>query len=89
MLLLPRPLPDGGAFAGLTAVKTGRAVVVPDPDALVRVGPRLAEGAAWLAWRAMGHAPARAPRAAHWTQPDPTRAEATAMAFARYRPLGV
>jgi xylulokinase len=48
-----------------------------------------AEGAAWLAWRAVGHAPTRAPRAADWTEPDPAHAEAMAEAFGRYRPLGL
>jgi xylulokinase len=48
-----------------------------------------AEGAAWLAWRAVGHAPERAPRAADWTEPDPAHAEAMAVAFERYRPLGL
>ncbi|MBW6457109.1 MAG: hypothetical protein K0A98_14610, partial [Trueperaceae bacterium] len=48
-----------------------------------------AEGAAWLAWSAMGHAPARTPRASRWVEPDAARAEATAEAFARYRPLGL
>lgn len=48
-----------------------------------------AEGAAWLAWRALGHAPARAPRASGWTLPDPARAAATEEAFERYRVLGL
>ncbi len=48
-----------------------------------------AEGAAWLAWRAVGHAPERAPSAAAWTEPNPDHSEATAAAYERYRPLGL
>ncbi len=48
-----------------------------------------AEGAAWLAWRGLGHDPVREPRVARWTEPDPDRAEATAAAYERYRPLGL
>ena len=48
-----------------------------------------AEGAAWLAWRALGHAPERAPRAGVWLEPDPARREATEAAYARYRRLGL
>jgi xylulokinase len=48
-----------------------------------------AEGAAWLAWRAVGHAPERAPRAAAWTEPNADHAEATAAAYGRYRMLGL
>ena len=48
-----------------------------------------AEGAAWLAWRGLGHAPQRAPRAAMWLEPDPITADGTAEALARYRVLGL
>src|SRR5690606_20321873 len=48
-----------------------------------------AEGAAWLAWRGLGHAPQRAPRAARWLEPDPITADGTAEALARYRVLGL
>jgi len=48
-----------------------------------------AEGAAWLAWRALGHRPDRAPRATGWIEPEPSRAAATEAAFARYAPLGL
>ncbi|MFN2321328.1 MAG: xylulokinase [Trueperaceae bacterium] len=48
-----------------------------------------AEGAAWLAWRASGHAPDRAPRAGSWTEPAPERREATQAAYARYQRLGL
>ena len=74
-----------GIVADALAAPVGRPTG-PDGE-VAEVGA--AEGAAWLAWRAMGHAPARAPRAAHWIEPDPSRAEATAAAFTRYRPLGI
>ncbi len=48
-----------------------------------------AEGAAWLAWRSLGHDPVRRPRAARWLEPDPDRVDATAAAYGRYRPLGL
>jgi xylulokinase len=48
-----------------------------------------AEGAAWLAWRASGHAPERAPRAGSWIEPAPERRDATRAAYARYRRLGL
>jgi xylulokinase len=48
-----------------------------------------AEGAAWLGWRALGHAPAREPRAEAWFEPDPSHAAAVADAYARYLSLGV
>ena len=74
-----------GIVADALSSPVGRPV---GPDgAVAEVGA--AEGAAWLAWRAMDHAPARAPRAARWVEPDPARTEATAAAFARYRPLGI
>lgn len=47
-----------------------------------------AEGAGWLAWRALGHAPERAPRAGAWFEPAAERRAATAEAYARYRDLG-
>jgi xylulokinase len=48
-----------------------------------------AEGAAWLAWRALGHAPDRAPNAERWIAPTPERLEATRAAYARYVTLGL
>jgi len=48
-----------------------------------------AEGAAWLAWRSVGHAPTRTPRAADWLEPNPDHVDAMASAYARYRPLGL
>lgn len=48
-----------------------------------------ADGAAWLAWRAAGHAPERAPRAGSWTTPAPERQLATRAAYDRYRRLGL
>jgi xylulokinase len=48
-----------------------------------------AEGAAWLAWRALGHAPDRAPSAERWIDPAPERLEATRAAYARYVTLGL
>lgn len=59
---------------------------VDDEGRALEVGA--AEGAAWLAWRGIGHAPDRAPRADVWFAPDPARAEATAEALARYRAAG-
>lgn len=47
-----------------------------------------AEGAAWLAWRALGHAPDREPRAAAWFEPDPAEAGPLEEAYARYQALG-
>jgi xylulokinase len=44
-----------------------------------------AEGAAWLAWRGVGHAPARAPRVAEWLEPQPDRVEQMTAVMARYR----
>ena len=56
------------------------------PDGLeTEAGP--AEGAAWLAWRASGHAPGREPRVASWIEPEEDAAPALAEAFARYRAL--
>src|SRR5690606_27262726 len=43
------------------------------------------EGAAWLAWRAMGHARDREPLAATWFEPDEDSADALAEAFTRYK----
>jgi len=48
-----------------------------------------AEGAAWLAWRASGHAPDRAPRAGSWIEPTPERRDATQAAYARFVQLGL
>lgn len=48
-----------------------------------------AEGAAWLAWRGLGHAPKREPRAAGWFEPDPGRSEVVDEAFERYRESGL
>ena len=47
-----------------------------------------AEGAAWLAWRGLGHAPPREPRAATWFEPDPAQEGALTEAYARYVALG-
>src|SRR5690606_23991547 len=47
-----------------------------------------AEGAAWLAWRGLGHAPPREPRAATWCEPDPAQEGALPEAYARYVALG-
>lgn len=46
-----------------------------------------AEGAAWLAWRGLGHTPKREPRAAGWFEPEPGTAAAVAEAYGRYREL--
>ena len=46
------------------------------------------EGAAWLAWRAMGHTRKREPRAATWFEPDRETADALAEAFTRYKSVG-
>jgi len=83
----------GGAASDLWRgiVADARAAPVGRPadaaGAPIEVGA--AEGAAWLAWRAVGHAPERAPSVAAWTEPDPDHAEATAAAYVRYRPLGL
>jgi xylulokinase len=83
----------GGASSGLWREIVADALAAPvgrpadASGAPIEAGA--AEGAAWLAWRAVGHAPARAPRAADWTEPNPDHAEATAAAYERYRPLGV
>ncbi len=47
-----------------------------------------AEGAAWLAWRALGHDPDREPRAGTWLQPDEDAAPALEEAYQRYLSLG-
>lgn len=54
----------------------------------LEVGP--AEGAAWLAWRALGIAPERAPHAERWIESDPTAREASEALVETYRsvPLG-
>lgn len=83
----------GGAASGLWRAVAADALGAPigrPADAAGRateVGA--AEGAAWLAWRALGHAPTRTPRAADWLEPNPDRADAMASAYARYRPLGL
>jgi xylulokinase len=43
------------------------------------------EGAGFLAWRGVGHAPARAPRVAAWIEPDPVLVESMETVMARYR----
>lgn len=73
-----------GILADALGLPIGRPV--DDDGAPLEVGAT--EGAAWLAWRGVGHAPARAPRADVWFTPDPARAEATAEALARYRGVG-
>ncbi len=40
---------DRAGWAAVTAARTGRVVAVPDPDLLVRAGPRAFDGLAWLA----------------------------------------
>ncbi|HEX7000501.1 MAG TPA: xylulokinase [Trueperaceae bacterium] len=47
-----------------------------------------AEGAAWLAWRALGHDPDRQPRAGAWLEPDERSAPALEDAYQRYLALG-
>ena len=56
-------------------------------DRVTEVGA--AEGAAWLAWRGLGHAPKREPRAAGWFEPDAARSEVVNEAFERYRESGL
>ena len=46
------------------------------------------EGAAWLAWRALGHAPQREPVAASWFEPDRDASDGLEEAFARYQAAG-
>lgn len=46
------------------------------------------EGAAWLAWRALGHASDREPVAARWLEPERNSAEALEEAFVRYKASG-
>jgi xylulokinase len=60
---------------------------VGDDGAPLEVGA--AEGAAWIAWRALGHAPMRAPRADVWFEPDSEALQAVEEAFGRYRGVGV
>ncbi len=40
---------ERAGWSAVTAARTGRVVAVPDPDLLVRAGPRAFEGLAWLA----------------------------------------
>ena len=68
-------------LADVLGLPLGRPV---DRDgAPLEVGP--AEGAAWLAWRALGVTPERAPRADHWLEPDPSNDDATLALLERYR----
>ena len=48
-----------------------------------------AEGAAWLAWRALGYAPERTPHADVWFEPDADVRPAVEEAYARYLGVGV
>jgi xylulokinase len=74
-----------GILADALEAPIGRPV--DDAGRAAEVGA--ADGAAWLAWRAAGHEPVRAPRAGSWVEPAAPHQAATREAFARYRRLGL